>query len=396
MKFVNGTASDQLRRRRRRLRRRRPHRRGHRRPCRQVRRRPGEERPAGRHLGRLRRHALGRRQPPRPRSRHHRFQGSGRRVRPRRGPRPRTRRTAGRRPGLRRPDAPLRGRRNAACASSSWTTSRTTARTCPAPWRAAARSSPSCSTARRPSARSPRTSAPTAGAPFTMQEYENWGAFTKFPWDDLNQRQADGLVAKGQALVSMLLASLVRDGAALVTGARGHRLLTDGGRVTGVVLESGEVFHANDGVVLATGGFEWDKAAGRLDARLAALHHVLTALEHRRRPADGPADRRPDPRYPRSLVGPDVRHRRHPRRAADRHPAPLRAPGPGIPDGQPPRPPLRQRIPELQRPGPEPAVLGLRPEPDAQHPGARDRRPRLPGAVRHPGPPRRPAHARPT
>jgi succinate dehydrogenase/fumarate reductase flavoprotein subunit len=105
-------------------------------------------------------------------------------------------------------------------------------------------------------------------APFTMQEYENWGAFTKFPWDELNQRQADGLVAKGQALVSMLLASLVRDGAALVTGARGHRLLTDGSRVTGVELESGQAFQANDGVVLATGGFEWDKALA--DSMLAS------------------------------------------------------------------------------------------------------------------------------
>ncbi|MGO4186673.1 FAD-dependent oxidoreductase [Pseudarthrobacter sp. TAF60_1] len=110
-------------------------------------------------------------------------------------------------------------------------------------------------------------------APFTMQEYENWGAFTKFPWDALSQRQADGLVAKGQALVSMLLASLVRDGAALATGARGHRLLTDGGRVTGVELETGETFLANDGVVLATGGFEWDKALA--DSMLASRLYTM-------------------------------------------------------------------------------------------------------------------------
>jgi 3-oxosteroid 1-dehydrogenase len=115
-------------------------------------------------------------------------------------------------------------------------------------------------------------------APFTMQEYEEWGAFTKFPWDELASRQDDGLVAKGQALVSMLLASLVRDGAALVTGARGHRLLTDrlltdGGRVTGVELETGERFHARDGVVLATGGFEWDKALA--DSMLASRLYTM-------------------------------------------------------------------------------------------------------------------------
>jgi succinate dehydrogenase/fumarate reductase flavoprotein subunit len=71
----------------------------------------------------------------------------------------------------------------------------------------------------------------------------------------------------------MLLASLVRDGAALVTGARGHRLLTDGGRVTGVELETGDVFQANDGVVLATGGFEWDKALA--DSMLASRLYTM-------------------------------------------------------------------------------------------------------------------------
>ncbi|WAH97626.1 FAD-dependent oxidoreductase [Arthrobacter sp. MMS18-M83] len=110
-------------------------------------------------------------------------------------------------------------------------------------------------------------------APFTMQEYEAWGAFTKFPWEELNRRQGDGLVAKGQALVSMLLASLVRDGAALATGARGHRLLTDGIRVTGVELESGEQIRANDAVVLATGGFEWDKALA--DSMLASRLYTM-------------------------------------------------------------------------------------------------------------------------
>jgi 3-oxosteroid 1-dehydrogenase len=110
-------------------------------------------------------------------------------------------------------------------------------------------------------------------APFTMQEYESWGAFTKFPWAELNQRQEQGLVAKGQALVSMLLASLVRDGASLVAGARGHRLMLDGGRVVGVELESGETFQAKDGVVLATGGFEWDKALA--DSLLASRLYTM-------------------------------------------------------------------------------------------------------------------------
>ncbi|MCG2620729.1 FAD-dependent oxidoreductase [Arthrobacter sp. I2-34] len=110
-------------------------------------------------------------------------------------------------------------------------------------------------------------------APFTMQEYENWGAFTKFPWDELNQRQTDGFVAKGQALVSMLLAACVREGVALAVQARGERLLVDGGRVTGVVLDSGEAIAAGDGVVLATGGFEWDRKLA--DSMLASRLYTM-------------------------------------------------------------------------------------------------------------------------
>ncbi|MFD1213982.1 FAD-dependent oxidoreductase [Arthrobacter sp. GCM10027362] len=109
-------------------------------------------------------------------------------------------------------------------------------------------------------------------APFTMAEYENWGAFTKFPWEDLNRRQADGFVAKGQALVSMLLAACVRHGAALAVHARGERLLAEAGRVTGVVLATGETVTARDGMVLATGGFEWDKQL--VDSMLASRLHT--------------------------------------------------------------------------------------------------------------------------
>lgn len=110
-------------------------------------------------------------------------------------------------------------------------------------------------------------------APFTMQEYEEWGAFTKFPWDELKDRQDEGLAAKGHALVAMLLASLVRDGAALVTGARAHRLVLDGGRVVGLELATGETIRARDGVVLATGGFEWDKALA--DSLLASRLYTM-------------------------------------------------------------------------------------------------------------------------
>lgn len=105
--------------------------------------------------------------------------------------------------------------------------------------------------------------------PFTMQEYEGWGAFTNFPWDELNERDSRGIVAKGHALVCMLLASCVTDGVTLAVDARAERLVMQNERVTGVVVD-GRTFSATDGVVLACGGFEWDKklADGLLQSRL--------------------------------------------------------------------------------------------------------------------------------
>ncbi|GGC83287.1 FAD-binding protein [Tersicoccus solisilvae] len=97
-------------------------------------------------------------------------------------------------------------------------------------------------------------------APFTMQEYERWGAFTRFPWDELAERERTGMVAKGRALVTMLLAAAVREGVHVAVEARGERLVVDGGRVAGVVLDTGERLLATDAVVIGTGGFEWDTA----------------------------------------------------------------------------------------------------------------------------------------
>ncbi|BCT75152.1 4-oxocyclohexanecarboxylate desaturase I [Sinomonas cyclohexanicum] len=116
-------------------------------------------------------------------------------------------------------------------------------------------------------------------APFTMQEYEDWGAFTRFPWDELDARAKAGLVAKGRALVAMLLAAAIREGAHVAVEARGERLIysgqgaDDGGRVTGVVLASGERIDATEAVVIATGGFEWDHSLA--DSMLASRLYTM-------------------------------------------------------------------------------------------------------------------------
>ena len=119
--------------------------------------------------------------------------------------------------------------------------------------------------------------------PYTMQEYEDWGAFTTFPWDELNERQAQGYAAKGHALVAMLLAACLEHGVQFAVDARVERLLTTGthdggagtsaGRVAGVVLADGTEVQANAGVMLAAGGFEWDKALA--DSMLATRLYTM-------------------------------------------------------------------------------------------------------------------------
>lgn len=101
--------------------------------------------------------------------------------------------------------------------------------------------------------------------PYTMQEYEDWGAFTRFPWTELEARRDAGYAAKGHALVAMLLAACLENGVHLAVDARVDRLVTDAeadrqATVTGVVLDDGTELSAQEGVMLAAGGFEWDRA----------------------------------------------------------------------------------------------------------------------------------------
>ncbi len=102
--------------------------------------------------------------------------------------------------------------------------------------------------------------------PFTMQEYEQWGAFTRFPEAELHGRAARGIVAKGQALVAGLFAACVRLGVSIAVEARAERLITDDGAIAGIVLEDRQI--AAPAVVLASGGFEWDEVLA--DSMLAS------------------------------------------------------------------------------------------------------------------------------
>jgi 3-oxosteroid 1-dehydrogenase len=69
--------------------------------------------------------------------------------------------------------------------------------------------------------------------------------------------------AMGQALVAGLLLACVRQGCVVRTGLRAQRLVARDGRVTGVEFQHGattESVTARHAVVIATGGFEWDRA----------------------------------------------------------------------------------------------------------------------------------------
>jgi succinate dehydrogenase/fumarate reductase flavoprotein subunit len=82
-------------------------------------------------------------------------------------------------------------------------------------------------------------------------------------WIELSrQRVRDGIVPRGCALIAAMLETVAARGATLVTNARARELVMKNGRVAGVVAEvNGErrTFEAGSGVVLAAGGFEWNK-----------------------------------------------------------------------------------------------------------------------------------------
>lgn len=74
------------------------------------------------------------------------------------------------------------------------------------------------------------------------------------------QRRVDGdMRGWGQALVGRLLKACLDKEIVPQLGTAAKKLLVENGQVTGVILEDGETINASRGVILATGGFEWDE-----------------------------------------------------------------------------------------------------------------------------------------
>ena len=81
--------------------------------------------------------------------------------------------------------------------------------------------------------------------------------------EELQRRNAGDLRGWGQALVGRLLKACLDRGIEPVLGCGGYRLCIENGRVTGAIVERGterETITARNGVILATGGFEWNDA----------------------------------------------------------------------------------------------------------------------------------------
>ena len=92
----------------------------------------------------------------------------------------------------------------------------------------------------------------------TAEEQVSWGGINSFSnWDKdvVRERKARDMRGKGVGLVCHFLKALRDRGVPVVTGRTAARLDYDGGRVTGVTMDSGERIGARRGVVLATGGY---------------------------------------------------------------------------------------------------------------------------------------------
>ena len=102
-----------------------------------------------------------------------------------------------------------------------------------------------------------------AHAPYcvTAEEQMHWGGINRVSfWDKdlVRQRQKDDMRGKGVGLVTHFVKQLLARHIPILLEEKGDRLMYDGKRVRGVALASGRQLTAARGVVLATGGYEWN------------------------------------------------------------------------------------------------------------------------------------------
>jgi succinate dehydrogenase/fumarate reductase flavoprotein subunit len=111
--------------------------------------------------------------------------------------------------------------------------------------------------------------------PLMLRETPLGGAAAMPPLEVLGQRLASRQCGFGQAMVARLLKACLARGIAPILGVETQRLLRDGARITGIAGTRGGApftLAARRGVVIATGGFEWDE-----DLRQTFLRGPVTA-----------------------------------------------------------------------------------------------------------------------
>jgi len=111
--------------------------------------------------------------------------------------------------------------------------------------------------------------------PLMLRETPLGGATQMPPMEVLGQRMAARQCGFGQAMVARLLKACLSRGIEPLLGVETHRLIKEGARITGIEgLRDGQPFAltARRGVVIATGGFEWDE-----DLRQTFLRGPVTA-----------------------------------------------------------------------------------------------------------------------
>ena len=100
-------------------------------------------------------------------------------------------------------------------------------------------------------------------APITMKESHLGSAVPiKVSATEHARRAENDERGCGQALIGHLFRACLEAGIEITTSARAVELITENGRVTGVVIKKDEeelVVHARGGVILGTGGFEWNR-----------------------------------------------------------------------------------------------------------------------------------------
>lgn len=99
----------------------------------------------------------------------------------------------------------------------------------------------------------------------SVSEATDWGVFsnpTKLPYKLLAKRFSEGLVCYGGSLVGGMLKSCIERGIKPMLSTPAKELIVEDGKVIGLrAQQDGKdiLIHAKKGVVLATGGFEWNK-----------------------------------------------------------------------------------------------------------------------------------------